>query len=113
MAPRARFELATLRLTAEMVETPNALFGVAYRESWLIFGPSVGLLGLPTGGKMAQTETAFRKFDVGKMKREIEERFEKALGSKPEVKVVLEEEREERTAQYAEMLYRSALKKLC
>jgi hypothetical protein len=47
MAPRARFELATLRLTAEMVETPNALIGVAYRESRLIFSPSVGLLGLP------------------------------------------------------------------
>jgi len=33
MAPRARFELATLRLTAEMVENLNALFGVAYGEN--------------------------------------------------------------------------------
>ena len=47
MAPRARFELATLRLTAEMVEILNALFGVAYRECRLIISPSVGLLGLP------------------------------------------------------------------
>ena len=47
MAPRARFELATLRLTAEMVEILNALYGVAYRQSQMICGPSVGLLGLP------------------------------------------------------------------
>ena len=32
VAPRARFELATLRLTAEVCRTLNALFGVAYGE---------------------------------------------------------------------------------
>ena len=33
MAPRARFELATLRLTAERIENLSALSGVAY-ENW-------------------------------------------------------------------------------
>src|SRR5580704_6227548 len=47
LALRARFELATLRLTAEMVEILNALSCVAYRETRPIFSPSVGLLGLP------------------------------------------------------------------
>jgi len=32
MAPRARFELATLRLTAEAVRIQNAPFGVARRK---------------------------------------------------------------------------------
>ena len=49
LAPRARFELATLRLTAEVVEILNALSCVAYRETRPIFSPSVGLLGLPSG----------------------------------------------------------------
>jgi hypothetical protein len=47
LAPRARFELATLRLTAEVVEILNALSCVAYRETRPIFSPSVGLLLLP------------------------------------------------------------------
>ena len=47
LAPRARFELATLRLTARECKTLNAFYGVAYREKTAIFGPSVGLLGLP------------------------------------------------------------------
>jgi hypothetical protein len=33
LAPRARFELATLRLTAEWVEILNALSCVAYRDT--------------------------------------------------------------------------------
>jgi hypothetical protein len=45
MAPRARFELAILRLTAEAVEILNALSCVAHRERQPIFSPSVGLLG--------------------------------------------------------------------
>jgi hypothetical protein len=32
LAPRARFELATLRLTAEEVKNLSALSGVAYRK---------------------------------------------------------------------------------
>ena len=36
MAPRARFELATLRLTAEEVKNLNALSGVAYTMSGAI-----------------------------------------------------------------------------
>ena len=32
LAPRARFELATLRLTADVVKILSALSGVAYRE---------------------------------------------------------------------------------
>lgn len=39
--------IATLRLTAEVVEILNALSCVAYRETRPIFSPSVGLLGLP------------------------------------------------------------------
>ena len=38
--------IATLRLTAEVVEIVNALSCVAYRETQPIFSPSVGLLGL-------------------------------------------------------------------
>jgi len=45
LAPRARFELANLRLTADEVKNLNALFGVAYRTNGLIFGASVGQLG--------------------------------------------------------------------
>ena len=37
MAPRARFELATLRLTAEMIENLSALSGVAYGKLGAIF----------------------------------------------------------------------------
>jgi hypothetical protein len=37
MAPRARFELATLRLTAEGIENLNALSGVAYEKLGAIF----------------------------------------------------------------------------
>ena len=37
LAPRARFELATLRLTAERIENLSALFGVAYEKSGAIF----------------------------------------------------------------------------
>jgi hypothetical protein len=37
MAPRARFELATLRLTAEEVKNLNALPGVAYEKLGAIF----------------------------------------------------------------------------
>src|ERR1035437_4838249 len=33
MAPRARFELATLRLTAEVVKIQSAPFGVAYKKT--------------------------------------------------------------------------------
>jgi len=37
MAPRARFELATLRLAAEMIENLSALSGVAYEKFGAIF----------------------------------------------------------------------------
>ena len=37
MAPRARFELATLRLTAEAVKNLSALSGVAYKKLGAIF----------------------------------------------------------------------------
>ena len=36
MAPRARFELATLRLTAEVVKNLSAASGVAYKKSGAI-----------------------------------------------------------------------------
>ena len=48
LAPRAGLEPATFRLTAEVVEILNALSCVAYGETWPIFSPSAGLLGLPT-----------------------------------------------------------------
>jgi hypothetical protein len=44
LAPRARFELATLRLTAGVCKTLNALFGVAYDREHLKSRPSVGQL---------------------------------------------------------------------
>ena len=37
LAPRARFELATLRLTAEMIENLSALSGVAYEKLGAVF----------------------------------------------------------------------------
>ncbi len=37
LAPRARFELATLRLTAERIENLSALSGVAYEKLGAIF----------------------------------------------------------------------------
>ena len=37
LAPRARFKLATLRLTAETVKNLSALSGVAYKKSGAIF----------------------------------------------------------------------------
>jgi len=37
MAPRARFELATLRLTAKARKNLSAVSGVAYEESGAIF----------------------------------------------------------------------------
>jgi hypothetical protein len=58
LAPTARFELATLRLTAEMVEILNALSCVAYRETRPIFSPSVGLLGLPNGFQLEQQRSS-------------------------------------------------------
>jgi len=42
LAPRARFELATLRLTAGECKTLNALFGVAYDPDHLKSGPQLG-----------------------------------------------------------------------
>jgi hypothetical protein len=36
MAPRARFELATLRLTAEVAKNLSAASGVAYKKSGAI-----------------------------------------------------------------------------
>ncbi len=44
LAPRARFELATLRLTAGECKTLNALFGVAYDREHLKSRPSIGQL---------------------------------------------------------------------
>ena len=37
MAPRARFELATLRLTAEEIQNLSALSGVAYKKVGAVF----------------------------------------------------------------------------
>src|SRR5260370_42038511 len=41
LAPRARFELATLRLTAEMIKNLSALSGVAYKKIGAILPPLV------------------------------------------------------------------------
>jgi hypothetical protein len=48
MAPRARFELATLRLTAEKVEILNALSCVAYEKLGAIFPSLVAPTPAPT-----------------------------------------------------------------
>jgi hypothetical protein len=48
MAPRARFELATLRLTAEMIENLSALSGVAYEKLGAIFPSLVAPTPAPT-----------------------------------------------------------------
>ena len=46
------------------------------------------------------------------LQRKIAEKFSQALGEKPNAKEISEDERRERTARYAELLFRSALKKL-
>ena len=48
MAPRSRFELATLRLTAEMIENLSALSGVAYEKLGAIFSSVVAPTPAPT-----------------------------------------------------------------
>jgi len=48
LAPRARFELATLRLTAEMIENLSALSGVAYEKLGAIFPSLVAPKPAPT-----------------------------------------------------------------
>ena len=48
MAPRARFELPTLRLTAEMIENLSALSGVAYEKLGAIFPHLVAPNPAPT-----------------------------------------------------------------
>ncbi len=48
MAPRARFELATLRLTAEMIKNLSALSGVAYEQLGAIFPSLVAPTHAPT-----------------------------------------------------------------
>jgi hypothetical protein len=69
LAPRARFELATLRLTAEMVKTQNAPFGVAYRKMGTILPSSVAPNAAP--------KTNFRGLILGMMqKRGTAQRFE-------------------------------------
>jgi hypothetical protein len=44
------------------------------------------------------------------LQRKIAEKFNLALGEKPKVKVVSEEQRRERTARHADLLIRSALR---
>src|SRR5229473_617528 len=48
LAPRARFELATLRLTAEMIENLSALSGVACEKLGAIFPSLVAPTPAPT-----------------------------------------------------------------
>src|SRR5260370_37002439 len=48
MAPRARFELATLRLTAERIKNLSALSGVAYEKLGAIFPSLVAPTPAPT-----------------------------------------------------------------
>jgi hypothetical protein len=45
------------------------------------------------------------------LQRKIAEKFDQALGEMPKAKVVSEEQSRERTARYAEMLIKAALKK--
>src|SRR6266404_1232179 len=48
LAPRARFELATLRLTAERIENLSALSGVSYEKLGAIFPFLVAPTPAPT-----------------------------------------------------------------
>jgi hypothetical protein len=48
LAPRARFELATLRLTAGSLKNLSALFGVAYKNIGAIFSSLVAPPPAPT-----------------------------------------------------------------
>jgi hypothetical protein len=54
MAPRARFELATLRLTAEVVKNLSAASGVAYMKS----GAILTLLAAPNPAPKRYLQTA-------------------------------------------------------
>ena len=60
LAPRARFELATLRLTAEMLKNLNALSGVAYEELGAIFPYLVAPTPAPTRQIQLITGTILR-----------------------------------------------------
>ncbi len=48
LAPRARFEPPTFRLTAEMIENLSALSGVAYKKLGAIFSSLVAPTPAPT-----------------------------------------------------------------
>ena len=48
LAPRAKFKLVTLRLTAEMIENLSALSGVAYEQLGAIFPSLVAPTPAPT-----------------------------------------------------------------
>ena len=50
MAPRARFELATLRLTAERIKNLSAVSGVAYKEPGTILPSLVAPNPAPKSG---------------------------------------------------------------
>ncbi len=54
LAPRARFELATLRLTAEVVKNLSAASGVAYMKS----GAILTLLAAPNPAPKRYLQTA-------------------------------------------------------
>ena len=54
MARPGGLELPTFWFVVESREILSALFGVAYPEDHSIFGPSVGLLGLPEAGPNEQ-----------------------------------------------------------
>jgi hypothetical protein len=53
MAPRARFELATPRLTAEVEKNLSALSGVAYKKFRVIFPFLVAPIPAPKSGQSA------------------------------------------------------------
>jgi hypothetical protein len=62
MAPRARFELATLRLTAEEVKNLNALSGVAYKKIGAILAPLPAPNPAPKKYSQQQTTAHAPKF---------------------------------------------------
>jgi hypothetical protein len=76
MAPRARFELATLRLTAERIKNLSALSGVAYEKLGAIFPFLVAPNPAPTvmTSKSVGTRSQSGKFFEGLIDRHFPQR---------------------------------------
>jgi hypothetical protein len=96
-------------VTAEILKTPSALFGVAYGKLDSIFSPSVGLLlgyfSQIIGERMKDTKLVTKSVYLENLQKEIGEKFDRArvLAVKVKPALTLDEK--------AEVLFAVALRK--